>query len=65
LPRNAVSAFDLAALQELLLAPAERADLIVDFSGLEGKTVTLSNDAPAPYPGWNLALRSSCLRIPQ
>jgi spore coat protein A, manganese oxidase len=41
-----------AKLKKLLLAPAERADLIVDFSGLEGKTVTLSNDAAAPYPGW-------------
>ena len=44
-----------AALNKLLLAPAERADLIVDFSGLEGKTVTLSNDAPAPFPGWDHA----------
>jgi spore coat protein A len=42
------------ALNKLLLAPAERADLIVDFSGLEGKTVTLSNSAPAPYPGWEM-----------
>ena len=42
------------ALNKLLLAPAERADLIVDFSGLAGKTVTLSNDAPAPYPGWTM-----------
>ena len=33
------------ALEKLLLGPAERADLIVDFSGLEGKVVTLSNDA--------------------
>lgn len=41
-----------AALQQLLLAPAERADLIVDFSGLEGRTVTLSNSAPSPYPAW-------------
>jgi spore coat protein A len=40
------------ALNKLLLAPAERADLIVDFSGLEGKIVTLGNDAPAPFPGW-------------
>ena len=37
----------------ILLAPAERADLIIDFSGLAGRTVTLSNDAPAPYPGWD------------
>jgi spore coat protein A len=39
-------------LSRLLLGPAERADLIVDFSGLAGRTVTLSNDAPSPYPGW-------------
>jgi spore coat protein A, manganese oxidase len=42
------------ALSKLLLGPAERADLIVDFSGLEGKTVTLSNDASAPFPGWGM-----------
>lgn len=41
-------------MRHLLLAPAERADLIVDFAGLEGKTVTLSNNASAPYPGWSL-----------
>jgi spore coat protein A len=40
-------------LNKILLGPAERADLMVDFSGLEGKIVTLSNDAPAPYPGWD------------
>jgi len=42
-------------LNKLLLGPAERADVIVDFSNLNGKTVTLSNDAPAPYPGWEFA----------
>jgi spore coat protein A len=42
------------ALQKLLLAPAERADVMVDFSGLEGKTVTLSNNASAPFPGWGM-----------
>jgi spore coat protein A len=42
------------ALNKLLLAPGERADLIIDFSGLEGKIVTLSNDAPAPFPGWGI-----------
>lgn len=42
-----------AALSRLLLAPGERADLIVDFRGLDGKEVILSNDAPAPYPGWD------------
>ncbi|GCE07358.1 multicopper oxidase family protein [Dictyobacter aurantiacus] len=34
----------------LLLAPAERADLIIDFSGLNGHNFTLTNDAPAPFP---------------
>ena len=43
---------DAVGLNKLLLAPAERADLIVDFSDLEGKTLILSNNAPVPYPGW-------------
>jgi spore coat protein A len=40
------------ALKELTLAPAERADVIVDFSApaLAGKTITLRNDAKTPYP---------------
>ena len=42
------------ALEKLLMAPAERADLIVDFAPLAGKTITLMNDAMSPYPGWNL-----------
>jgi len=37
------------ALHKLLLAPGERADLLVDFSGYAGKTVTLSNGAAAPF----------------
>jgi spore coat protein A len=41
-------------IEKLLLGPAERADLIVDFSGLEGKVVTLSNNASAPFPGWDM-----------
>jgi spore coat protein A len=44
-----------AGLNKVLLGPAERADLIADFSGLEGKIVTLSNNAPAPFPGWEMA----------
>jgi spore coat protein A, manganese oxidase len=35
----------------LVLAPAERADIIVDFRGFEGQSVVLYNDAPAPFPG--------------
>jgi spore coat protein A len=35
----------------LLLAPAERADLLIDFTGLAGKSFILYADAPAPFPG--------------
>jgi spore coat protein A, manganese oxidase len=41
-------------LEKFLLGPAERADLILDFSSLAGRTVTLCNDAVAPFPGWNV-----------
>ena len=34
----------------LFLGPAERADVIVDFSNFAGKTLILYNDAPAPVP---------------
>ncbi len=35
----------------LALGPAERADVIVDFSDFAGQTLILYNDAPAAYPG--------------
>ena len=35
----------------LTLAPAERADVIVDFDGLDGQSFMLVNDAAAPFPG--------------
>jgi FtsP/CotA-like multicopper oxidase with cupredoxin domain len=34
----------------LLIAPAERADVVVDFSQFAGKTLILYNDAPAAFP---------------
>jgi FtsP/CotA-like multicopper oxidase with cupredoxin domain len=34
----------------LFLGPAERADVIVDFSKFAGKTLILYNDSPAPVP---------------
>ena len=37
-------------LHSLLLGPAERADVIVDFSKFAGKTLILYNDAPAAFP---------------
>lgn len=37
-------------LDELILAPSERADVIIDFSGYRGKHLILRNTAPAPFP---------------
>ncbi|NTW28848.1 MAG: multicopper oxidase domain-containing protein [Coriobacteriia bacterium] len=34
----------------LMLAPAERADVIVDFSAYAGRTLILYNDAPTAFP---------------
>lgn len=39
------------SMSQLLVAPGERADLLVDFRGLPtGAVVELANDAPTPYP---------------
>ncbi len=45
--------FDVGNVDQhsLLLAPAERADVVVDFSAYKGKTLILYNDAPAAFPG--------------
>lgn len=40
----------LAGRRCLFLAPAERADVIVDFAGQAGKTFTLKNFAVIPFP---------------
>jgi FtsP/CotA-like multicopper oxidase with cupredoxin domain len=37
----------------LLLGPAERADVVVDFSKFAGKTLILYNDAAAPVPAFD------------
>ncbi len=34
----------------LLMAPAERYDVIIDFAGFNGQTLTLVNSAKAPFP---------------
>ena len=36
---------------KLVLAPGERADVIIDFTGLTGKSFILDNTARTPYPG--------------
>ncbi|MCJ7827383.1 MAG: multicopper oxidase domain-containing protein, partial [Demequinaceae bacterium] len=44
--------FNMGNVQDhtLLLGPAERADVIIDFSAYAGKTLILYNDAPAAFP---------------
>jgi FtsP/CotA-like multicopper oxidase with cupredoxin domain len=37
----------------LFLGPAERADVLIDFSAYRGKTIILYNDAPAPVPAFD------------
>lgn len=37
----------------LFLGPAERADVIVDFSAYAGQTLIVYNDAPAPVPAFD------------
>ncbi len=41
------------AVHGLWLGPAERADVIVDFSQFAGRTLILYNDAPAPAPAFD------------
>jgi spore coat protein A len=36
-------------LHYLLIGPAERFDVVIDFSDCDGKSFSLINDAPAPY----------------
>jgi FtsP/CotA-like multicopper oxidase with cupredoxin domain len=44
------------AVHGLWLGPAERADVIVDFSQFAGKTLILYNDAPTPAPAFDSRL---------
>lgn len=37
-------------IKEIVLAPAERAEVIIDFTNLEGKKIVMTNDAPYPFP---------------
>lgn len=38
-------------VKQLTMGPAERADVIIDFYGYEGETITLRNSAPVPFNG--------------
>ena len=37
-------------LTQLLIAPGERADIVVDFSKFAGKTIIMTNTAKGPFP---------------
>jgi spore coat protein A len=52
------------AKTELLIAPGERYDVIVDFTGvLLGSTVMMTNDANAPYPDGDPANVTDLMKI--
>jgi len=36
--------------EPFVLAPGERRDVVIDFTGLTGSRITLKNDAPTPFP---------------
>jgi FtsP/CotA-like multicopper oxidase with cupredoxin domain len=50
-PRNIV--IGNVTKHSLFLGPAERADVIVDFSAFAGKTLIVYNDSPAPVPAFD------------
>lgn len=43
---------NVSPINELLIAPGERYDVVIDFSNpaLLGKNIIITNDAPAPFP---------------
>ena len=46
MPYNSLDLYN----HSLLLGPAERADIILDFTGYQGKKLILYNDANSPFP---------------
>ena len=48
------------AVERLLLTPAERIEVLVDFTPWAGETIMLHNDAQAPYPS-GAAARLDCM----
>lgn len=54
------------ALSSLVIAPGERADILVDFTGSAiGDTIVLQNNAPAPYPNGKRTNRAGGLPLPE
>jgi spore coat protein A, manganese oxidase len=49
---SALTAFNPKTLTgNLIMGPAERADVVIDFSAFAGRDIIIYNDAPAPFPG--------------
>jgi spore coat protein A, manganese oxidase len=49
---SAATAFNPATAKgNLIMGPAERADVVIDFSAFAGQDIIIYNDAPAPFPG--------------
>ena len=50
-------------LTALLIAPGERADLVVDFAGRRNRSLVVTNNARAPYPMGGRATLNQLLKI--
>ncbi|WML48070.1 fibronectin type III domain-containing protein [Neobacillus sp. PS3-34] len=50
--RRSITVLNVSS-KTLLLGPAERADVVVDFSKYAGQTLILYNDSPAPVPAFD------------
>jgi FtsP/CotA-like multicopper oxidase with cupredoxin domain len=50
--RRSITVLNVSS-KTLFLAPAERADVVVDFSKYAGQTLILYNDSPAPVPAFD------------
>jgi spore coat protein A, manganese oxidase len=53
-------------LKQLLIAPGERADVLLDFRGARaGTAITVTNDAPVPFPNGPRKARKGGVPVPE
>jgi spore coat protein A len=53
------------SLDQMLLGPAERVDVILDFSPFTGQTILVRNDAATPFPGGDTPVPETTAQIMQ